>query len=193
MTKPTKWVCAKRTLRSAWASAQSDQRPRCPQEESLGPKLPIKRAAKTLIRLGGCPSYPPSLISLRWAHMSFCWFCHDAAHLFQVEVIAPGSFDPWFIQPRSPLHVFIPTVYINKYLQVHVCVFRFWLLFVHNFLAQRNRYLRPGLLQTNVTIFTKSCTNRMSWRVFILYRYSKRIRIMATLCQSSVHQQYNSL
>ena len=25
MTKPTKWVCAQRTLRSAWASAQSDQ------------------------------------------------------------------------------------------------------------------------------------------------------------------------
>ena len=27
----------------------------CPHEESLGPKLPIKRTAKTLIRLGGCP------------------------------------------------------------------------------------------------------------------------------------------
>ena len=26
MTKPTKWLCAKRRLRSAWASAQSDQR-----------------------------------------------------------------------------------------------------------------------------------------------------------------------
>ena len=25
MTKPTKWVCAQRSLRSAWASAQSDQ------------------------------------------------------------------------------------------------------------------------------------------------------------------------
>ena len=27
MTKPTKWVCAQRRLRSAWASAQSDQSP----------------------------------------------------------------------------------------------------------------------------------------------------------------------
>ena len=26
MTKPTKWVCAQRRLRSAWASAQSDQK-----------------------------------------------------------------------------------------------------------------------------------------------------------------------
>ena len=36
MTKPTKWVCAQRRLRSAWASAQSDQSLRCPHEESLG-------------------------------------------------------------------------------------------------------------------------------------------------------------
>ena len=37
MTKPTKWVCVQRKLRSAWASAQSDQSLRCPHEESLGP------------------------------------------------------------------------------------------------------------------------------------------------------------
>ena len=54
MTKPTKWLCSQRRLRSAWASAQSDQGRRCPHEESLGPYLPIKRTAKTLIRLGGC-------------------------------------------------------------------------------------------------------------------------------------------
>ena len=37
MTKPTKWVCAQRRLRSAWASAQSDQSLHCPHEETLGP------------------------------------------------------------------------------------------------------------------------------------------------------------
>ena len=37
MTKPTKWVCAQRRLRPAWASAQSDQSLRCPHEETLGP------------------------------------------------------------------------------------------------------------------------------------------------------------
>ena len=37
MTKPTKWLCAQWRLRSAWASAQSDQSLRCPHEESLGP------------------------------------------------------------------------------------------------------------------------------------------------------------
>ena len=37
MTKPTKWVCVQRRLRSAWASAQSDQSLRCLYKESLGP------------------------------------------------------------------------------------------------------------------------------------------------------------
>ena len=50
-------MCAQRRLRSAWVSAQSDQSLRCPLEESLGPELPIKRTAKTLIRLGGCPGW----------------------------------------------------------------------------------------------------------------------------------------
>ena len=57
LTKPTKWLCAQRKLRSAWASAQSDQSLRCPNEESLGPQLPIERTAKTLFRLGGCPGW----------------------------------------------------------------------------------------------------------------------------------------
>ena len=35
MTKPTNWVCAQRRLRTAWASAQSDQSLRCPHEEAL--------------------------------------------------------------------------------------------------------------------------------------------------------------
>ena len=37
MTKPTKLVCAQRRLKSAGASAQSDQSLRCPHEENLGP------------------------------------------------------------------------------------------------------------------------------------------------------------
>ena len=36
MTKPTKWVCTQWRLRSAWASAQSDQSLRCPHEKKLG-------------------------------------------------------------------------------------------------------------------------------------------------------------
>ena len=51
MTKPTKLVCAQRRLRSAWASAQSDQRLRCVLNAFF------MWTAKTLIRLGGCPGW----------------------------------------------------------------------------------------------------------------------------------------
>ena len=37
MTKPIKWLCAQRRLRSAWASAQSDQSLHFSHEETLGP------------------------------------------------------------------------------------------------------------------------------------------------------------
>ena len=36
MTKPTMWLCTQQRLRSAWASAQSDQSLCCPHEETLG-------------------------------------------------------------------------------------------------------------------------------------------------------------
>ena len=46
--KTKKMICApSERLRSAWASAQSDQSLRCPQEESLGPQLSIEHTAKT--------------------------------------------------------------------------------------------------------------------------------------------------
>ena len=85
-------VCAQRRLRSAWASAQADQSLRC------------------LISLGICPGWSEFSLSAwiklgslatHWAHsegsdqtgrmlytesslgaQSFCWFCHEAAHLW---------------------------------------------------------------------------------------------------------------
>ena len=59
-------ICAPRRLRSAWASAQSDQSLRCPHEECLGSELPTERTAQTDL-------------SLRWAHVPFCWICHEVA------------------------------------------------------------------------------------------------------------------
>ena len=39
MTKPTKWLCAQRRLRSAWVSAQSDQSSLCAHWVAKGPKF----------------------------------------------------------------------------------------------------------------------------------------------------------
>ena len=68
MTKPTKWMCAQRRLRSAWASAQSDQSLRCPHE--------ALSAQRRLIRLAGCPGWSESSLGAQ----PHCWFCHVAAH-----------------------------------------------------------------------------------------------------------------
>ena len=78
MTKSTKWVCAQRRLKSAWASAQSDQSLHCGCQAVLSLRFALTgklktqsffmRTAKTLIRLGG----------LRWAHTAvtgaWWWF-----------------------------------------------------------------------------------------------------------------------
>ena len=53
MIKLTKWLCAQRRLRSAWASAQSDQSLRCALNRWLRTQAFFMRTAKTLIRLGG--------------------------------------------------------------------------------------------------------------------------------------------
>ena len=77
-------MCVQRRLRTAWASAQSDQSMHCPPEAKLVPKLPIERTAKTLIRLGGRRLWSDwadaqADLSLRWAQSSFCWFSHETA------------------------------------------------------------------------------------------------------------------
>ena len=87
MTKPTKWVCAQRRLRSAWASAQSDQSLLCPHEERLGLSYPLS-TRRRLIRLGGCPGWSESSLG---AH-SLCWFCHVAAQILFISCDSEFSF-----------------------------------------------------------------------------------------------------
>ena len=77
VTKPTKWVCAQRKLRSAWASAQFDQSLRCALNGLLRTQAFFMRTAKSLIRLGGCPGWSESSLGAQ----SHCWFCHEAAQM----------------------------------------------------------------------------------------------------------------
>ena len=84
MTKPTKWVCAQRGLRSAWASDQHG--------ETLGPLLPIERTAHSEDS-GGCPGWSESSLRVH----SFCWFCHVVAHirLMKTGLANNGGLIPW--------------------------------------------------------------------------------------------------
>ena len=68
MTKPTKWLCAQRRLRSAWvlsyplsASEDSDQTRRMPR--------------LIWVFAGIRPVWSESSLGAQ-----FCWFCHEAAH-----------------------------------------------------------------------------------------------------------------
>ena len=64
MTKPTMWLCAQQRLRSAWASAQSDQSLRCPcpgwSESSLGAHTILL----VLSRGGSIINYTPSTYTI---------------------------------------------------------------------------------------------------------------------------------
>ena len=64
MTKPTKWLCAQRRLRSAWASAQSDQSSLSAWRKlgSLSHRLSAQR------RLWSDWADAQADLSLRWAH-----------------------------------------------------------------------------------------------------------------------------
>ena len=70
MTKPAKWVCAQRRLRSAWASAQSDQSLRLRLMGSEGPKL----SSCGQRRLWSDWADAQADLSLHWAHTHFVGF-----------------------------------------------------------------------------------------------------------------------
>ena len=77
MTKPTKWhVRPAKTQISlgippVWSESSLSA------WRKLGCELSIK-TAKTLIRLGECPGWSESSLGAQ----SFCWFCHEAAHIY---------------------------------------------------------------------------------------------------------------
>ena len=69
-------------------------------------------AAKTLIRLGGCPGWSESSLGAQ----SFCWFCHEAAHLFLHKI--------WFcVFYKEDMLVKINTSKIWYCKSLHICVF----------------------------------------------------------------------
>ena len=71
MSKPTKWLCTQQRLRLVWASTQSDQSSRCTQWVAKEPNF-LHADSKDSDQTD---------LSLRWAHKTFCWFCHEAAHM----------------------------------------------------------------------------------------------------------------
>ena len=72
MTKPTKWLCAERRLRSAWASTQSDQSSLSAWRNHM--KKPHSEDWSDW-------ADAQADLSLRWAHSHFVVFFHVVAHV----------------------------------------------------------------------------------------------------------------
>ena len=117
MTKSTKWLCAQWRLdqpghlpsliRPAWASAQSNQSSLCAQWVFKVSSCGQRR----LIRLCGL---------LTWACRSFCWFCHEVAHLKDntVAEVSQGELIvyQWSVCRRSVVHPHFQTwISLNLY------------------------------------------------------------------------------
>ena len=69
-------MCAQPRLRSAWASTQSDHSLCCAINGYLRTKAFLMWTEKT-----DQTGQAQADLSLRWGHMSFCWFCHVLADM----------------------------------------------------------------------------------------------------------------
>ena len=84
MTKPTKWHVRPAKTRSAWASAQSGHSDQHGRPPSL-----IRVFAVRSFMFSSCGQWilwsdwadAQNDLSLRWEHMPFRWFCHEAAQI----------------------------------------------------------------------------------------------------------------
>ena len=116
MTKPTKWLCAKRRLRSAWASAQSDQ-------SSLWARWVAKDSSFLHAHREDSDQTGrmPRLICLRWAHIILLVLtcCGSNVYPFMLS----GLFYPFnlgksiFIQGMSFVHFLF-----FKYFDIKPCI-----------------------------------------------------------------------
>ena len=68
-------MCAQQRLWSAWASAQSDQSLLCAQWVAKDPSFLLADSED---------SDAQADLSVRWAHMPFCWFYHEVGGFFWV-------------------------------------------------------------------------------------------------------------
>ena len=69
-------LCPQRKLRSAWASAQSDQ-------SSLSPWRNLASLATHWVHREDWSNWADAQadLSLCWTHRSYCWFCHAVAQV----------------------------------------------------------------------------------------------------------------
>ena len=88
-------------LRSAWASAQSD-------ESSLSAWRNIGSLATHWAHSEDSDQTAQADRVLRWAHRSFCWFCHAQAHILSsisLDMKVLISIHVWFMLLVTYIHI----------------------------------------------------------------------------------------
>ena len=112
-------MCAQQRLRLAWASAQSDQ-----SSLSAWRKLGPLATHCAQQRLWSVWADAKADLSLHWAHMPFCWFCCEVAHIARTATPIPLHYNkaPCFPKKRHhfenlPLQNLSPC-WVTKMLQI---------------------------------------------------------------------------
>ena len=128
LTKPTKWLCAQQRLRSAWASAESEQSSLCAlriakdPKDSQGPKVSSCRQRR-LIRLGKCPGWSESLLGAHAILLVLSWggsFITIVSLVDTVHQLLKHVYEHWLLPCQTQhrgfifLHGFSPCKYILR-------------------------------------------------------------------------------
>ena len=80
---------AQRRLRSAWAPAQSDQSSLCAKWVAKDHSF-LHADSEDSDQTGRMPRL---IWVFCWAHMPFCWFCHDAAHFILLRYESDDNYE----------------------------------------------------------------------------------------------------
>ena len=80
--KTNEMTCTQRRLRSAWASAQSDQSSLCIQWVAKDPRF-LDADSEEPDQTGRCPGWSESLLDAQ----TICWFCHVPGQMLKCTTI----------------------------------------------------------------------------------------------------------
>ena len=144
-------MCAQRRLRSACASAQSDQSIRCPHEDALDSWLSTK-----------CPAHAQANLSLRWVHVQYCRKVCVLAQLFYFynfnSQICYLCMESAFIlhKQRKTTNIYFK-VLTHSPLWVILCLYnRLYLRVQDDYVSKTFKHLSMGQVQQTLNITNRA-------------------------------------
>ena len=159
MTKPTKWVCSQRRLRSAWASAGSLIRVFAVRMKKPWVLSYPLSAQRRLIRLSGCPGWSESSLGAQ----PHCWFCHVAAQLERDgfgEVTAKQNIQCTTTHVQNRIYNVPQLMYITEYTMHHNSCTKQNIQCTTTHVQNRIYNVPQLMYKTEYTMYHNSCTKQ---------------------------------